>query len=78
MSVIAIFRQAEEPSKNLSSKKGLVGLISKKSANAGKRHEIFRFNESSFKNMIDRNAEKYNFSYSIIEQKKDIIITITN
>jgi len=63
-----------EPIKNLSSSKGIIGYIAKRSANVGKGQEVFRFNEKSLIELI----HKLNVKYKIISIDKDIIIEIIN
>jgi hypothetical protein len=66
-----------EPIKNLSSQGGLIGAIAKRSADAGKGDEMFRYNEASLLSMLEEKSRKLNFSYRIIQHyKKDIIILI--
>jgi len=67
-----------EPIINLSSKKGIIGKISKKLTNAGKGNESFRFNKISIINTLEQYKNKLNFKYRIISIKKDILIEITN
>jgi hypothetical protein len=67
-----------EPIKNLSDKKGLIGYIAKHSASPGKKHEIFRYNEISFLELIEKMKNEFNFKYRIIERyRKDLVIEIT-
>jgi hypothetical protein len=67
-----------EPVKNLSDKKGLLGFIAKHSAKAGKKHEFFRYNDTSFLQLIEQKKNEYNFEYRIIERyRKDLVIEIT-
>jgi hypothetical protein len=63
-----------EPIKNVSSARGLLGFIAKRSANAGKGHEVFRFDEMSFITMIS----SLNVTYRIISLDKDIIVEISH
>ena len=67
-----------EPVKNLSDKKGLIGCIAKHSASRGKKHELFRYNETSFLELIEKKKNEFNFKYRIIERsRKDLVIEIT-
>ena len=61
-----------EPIKNLSTKKGLIGFIARKSGNAGKGTEAFRFDETSFLQMMD----SLHIHYKVISIDKDILIQI--
>jgi Methionine biosynthesis protein MetW len=63
-----------EPIKNLSNMNGLVGFIAKKSANAGKGEEHFRYNQRTFLDLIDQLGVKYR----IVSVDKDILIEINN
>ena len=66
-----------EPVKNLSDKNNLAGRIAKRSANAGKGDEQFRFNEITLKQLLESEAKKLNFNFKIVDSyKKDCIITI--
>lgn len=63
-----------EPIKNLTSSDGIIGFIAKKSTNAGKGNETFRFSKESFIKMID----ELKIPYKIISIDKDILIEINN
>jgi hypothetical protein len=66
-----------EPVLNLSSRKGIVGAIAKRSANAGKGNESFRYNRSSFLDMLQTYSEALNFRYEILHgQGKDLIVKL--
>lgn len=66
-----------EPIKNLSDQKGLIGWIAKKSANAGKGDEHFRYNQVTLIEMLNKEAQQLNFNFKVISfYKKDIIIVI--
>jgi hypothetical protein len=66
-----------EPVKNLSEQNNWIGYIAKKSANAGKGNEHFRFNEYSLQEMLKREGKFLNFTFKTIDYyKKDIIIVI--
>lgn len=67
-----------EPIKNISSQKGLPGKFAQIFTNAGKGSESFRFNEKSFRTMLDRYAEKFKFSYIVISVDRDILVEIKN
>src|SRR5579872_6367027 len=64
-----------EPIVNLASQKGIIGFIARRSANAGKGQESFRYNEKSLKSALDELGREFDFSYKIVGFiKKDIII----
>ena len=49
-----------EPVSNLSDRNGLVGYLARRSANAGKGHEKFRYNESSLLATLNSYCDKFN------------------
>jgi hypothetical protein len=66
-----------EPVKNLSDRDNLAGRIAKRSANAGKGNEQFRYNEITLKQMLEEQAKKLNFNFKVVDSyKKDSIIAI--
>jgi len=66
-----------EPVKNLSDQNNLLGRIARRSANAGKGNEQFRYNESTLQQLLEEESKKLNFSFKIVDSyKKDSIITI--
>ncbi len=66
-----------EPVKNLSDQNNLVGRIAKRSANAGKGDEAFRYNQFTLQKMLEEESKKLNFNFKIIDfYKKDSIIAI--
>ncbi|MGQ0829903.1 MAG: hypothetical protein ACT4ON_16070 [Bacteroidota bacterium] len=66
-----------EPVKNLSDQKNLLGRIAKRSANAGKGDETFRYTEKTLQKLLEEESKKLNFSFKAIDSyKKDSIITI--
>ncbi len=67
-----------EPVQNLSSKKGFIGYLARRSANAGKGNEEFRYNEESFNKDIDSICLKFNLDEKLIGfLKKDMIVLLT-
>jgi hypothetical protein len=67
-----------EPVRNLSSRKGLVGWIARRAANAGKGHQQFRFTETSLATFLEdfSRSRKVN----IVSKKsmgKDLVIKMT-
>lgn len=67
-----------EPVKNLSCSGGLLGYVSRRSANAGKGNEAFRYNPTSLQKMLDANRELFSFEYDVLGQgKKDMLILLT-
>jgi hypothetical protein len=66
-----------EPIKNLSDQKGVIGWIAKKMSNAGKGDEGFRYNITTFKEMLEAESLKLNFTFTVVDfYKKDIIVVI--
>jgi hypothetical protein len=66
-----------EPVINLSERKGFIGFIARRSANAGKGRESFRFNELSLKSALDELGSQYHFNYKTVGFiKKDLIVLI--
>ena len=63
-----------EPIKNIATAKGLLGDIARKSTNAGKGSEGFRYNLSTFTELMS----KLNVNYKIVSIDKDILIEIKN
>jgi hypothetical protein len=61
---------------NLSQKSGLLGAIARYSANAGKRHETFRFDESTFLDLLERFKMRFGFGYDVVSRKRDILVVI--
>jgi hypothetical protein len=67
-----------EPVKNLSSQGGVLGFIAKRSANAGKGEEDFRYNESTFMKMLEEKSAELGFTSSVLGRyKKDIIVSLS-
>ena len=65
-----------EPVGNLSSKKGMIGKISRKLTNAGKGPESFRFDGKKIIEILNNYSSKLKFRFKVISMKKDIIIEI--
>lgn len=65
-----------EPVSNLSSRPGIIGRIAKKSANAGRRNEKFRFSEDTLIETMERMKAEFGFHYEIISKKRDMLIEI--
>ena len=66
-----------EPVKNLSDAPGLIGFFARRSANAGKGFETFRYNRETFLNFIEENRDKLSFVLSDVkEQGKDLIVKL--
>ena len=67
-----------EPVLNLSSSKGIIGFIAKRSATVGDKKENFRFDKSSFLSMLTTMSSKFNFQFEIVKEfNKDIIVVLT-
>jgi hypothetical protein len=67
-----------EPVKNLSSGKGFLGALAKRSANAGKGDERFRYNAESFLAELEHHRKilKYQI-HTPIDFGKDLIVKLT-
>ena len=66
-----------EPVSNLSSRKGLVGFLARRAADAGKGDEKFRYNAASFLKMVDTHMAALNFNIVSSQQMgKDMIVTL--
>lgn len=66
-----------EPVSNLSSSPGILGFFAKRAGNAGKGDEIFRYDTSSFMNMLKENSMLLNFKITSSGRfKKDLIIKL--
>ena len=66
-----------EPIRNLSDQKGLIGFIARRSANAGKGNEHFRYNEQSLQAVLHELGKILGFTHKVVGViKKDIIIVI--
>jgi len=67
-----------EPVRNLSDSKGLIGKIARRSANAGKGEEHFRYNEQTFKAALDKLATKFAFNTEKVgPTTRDIVVFLT-
>lgn len=67
-----------EPVLNLSSRRGLIGLLARGSANAGKGNEIFRYNRSSLLKLLEENSQPLGFRITAIQDYgKDLIVKLT-
>jgi len=66
-----------EPIKNISDQNNFIGRFAKKSANASKGNEAFRYNANSLEKMLTIESNKLNFKFEIVDfYKKDSIIVI--
>ena len=66
-----------EPVSNLSAQGGLIGLLARKGANAGKGHETFRYDRTSFLAMLE--AHQKRIGYRIADTRdhgKDLIVKL--
>jgi len=66
-----------EPVVNLSNVSGIIGKIAKKSADAGKGHENFRYNAESFSGMLEDMRLTVGFEYKIASKKRDMVAVLT-
>ena len=67
-----------EPIVNLSSHKGIIGKMARFFTNAGKGNEEFRFTKDTIIQLLEKLQMQYNFSFTIISIKRDILIEITH
>lgn len=66
-----------EPVSNLSSKKGLLGFVARRAANAGNGVESFRYNRETFLELLTGASKQLEFSVEEITQSnRDLIIKI--
>ena len=65
-----------EPIKNITSIKNIMGTIGARASTVRNGAEAFRFDRDSLIEMLDYFQEKHNFTYEIISEKKDMLITI--
>lgn len=66
-----------EPVINLSSSKGIIGYFARRSANAGKGNEGFRYNESSLLTFLNQYCSKFNCKIvSVKSLGKDILVKL--
>lgn len=65
-----------EPIKNITSIKNFMGTIGARASTVRNGAEAFRFDRDSLTEMLDYFQEKHNFTYEIISEKKDMLITI--
>jgi hypothetical protein len=65
-----------EPVRNITSLNNGIGKIGARASTVKNGAECFRFDRNSLTDMLKRFQEPYNFSYQIISEKKDILITI--
>ena len=65
-----------EPVSNLSCRPGIIGSIAKRSANAGRKSEKFRFDENALIETMERMKAEFGFRYKIISKKRDMLIEI--
>jgi len=66
-----------EPVLNLSSTKGLIGYFARRSANAGKGNEDFRYKESSLMEELNTYCSKFNCKIASVQSLgKDLLIKL--
>ena len=66
-----------EPISNLSTRKGLVGWLAKRAANAGKGHEVFRYDRETFLKMLNDNRKTVGFSIEVLEDRsRDMVVKL--
>jgi hypothetical protein len=66
-----------EPVENLSSKKGIIGFLAQRAANAGKRNEVFRYNATTLNSFLKENCDLliYHIAFSQ-RHRKDLLIKL--
>ncbi len=65
-----------EPIKNITSIKNIIGTIGARASTVRNGAEAFRFDRDSLIEMLDYFKEIHNFTYEIVSEKKDMLITI--
>lgn len=65
-----------EPIKNITSIKNFMGKIGARASTVRNGAEAFRFNRGSLIELLDNYKQIYNFTYEIISEKKDMLISI--
>lgn len=65
-----------EPVQNITSLKNGIGKIGARASAVHNGAEVFRFDRESMIRMLNRFQETHHFSYRIISEKKDILVTI--
>lgn len=66
-----------EPVSNLSTKKGLIGWLAKRAANAGKGHELFRYDNDSFFRTLEDSSQSLGFTIEILQAKgRDMVVKL--
>jgi SAM-dependent methyltransferase len=67
-----------EPVLNLSARKGFIGFLAKRAANAGKGNEPFRYNAATLMSLLEASSRRLNYTIdSVTEKGKDVIVKIT-
>lgn len=66
-----------EPVANFSSRGGLIGLLARRGANAGKGNEVFRYNRETLMRLLHDNSHilRYRIT-SVQDQGKDLIVKL--
>lgn len=65
-----------EPVKNITSMKNIMGRIGARASTVRNGAEAFRYDRDSLIQMLDYFQEKHKFTYKIVSEKKDMLITI--
>ena len=67
-----------EPISNLSTRKGLIGWLAKKAANAGRGHEEFRYNRETFLKVLNDNSKTAGYRIEVLEdRRRDMVVKLT-
>jgi hypothetical protein len=65
-----------EPVRNFSSSPGPVGWLARRSANAGKGHETFRYTPESLGSLMKEMSTKCSFQYSVVAEGRDLTLVL--
>ena len=67
-----------EPVSNLARKKGFIGWLAKRAANAGKGHEVFRYDREAFLKMLNDSSKSVGYKIQILEnRRRDMVVELT-
>lgn len=65
-----------EPVHNITSQKNIIGAIGARATTVRNGAEAFRFDRDSFVQMLEAYRKSYGFTYHIISEKKDMLVSI--
>ena len=66
-----------EPIQNLSSPRGIVGWLAKRSANPGNGHALFRYNQESLLQAVREEQKRKGFKFQVVSIGRDILLEIS-